>query len=156
MASVSVFTDVKCGDPEQFSSPRARDGSLGLGPSRRSAWRRRRRRRLVSSPSFPRDEGLRRGQTPPGGLGQVTVGVLFTIHSLQIFLLDQNVNAFLGAIFRRGRGSERERKTCSGSERRRTSLHPWGTAVSPPGAPPPRLPSLQPHPPRGTCRPVSV
>ena len=62
-----------------------------------------------------------------GGLGQVTVGVLFTIHSLQIFFLDQNVNAFLGAIFRRGRGSERERKTRSGSEHGRTPLHPLGT-----------------------------
>lgn len=35
---------------------------------------------------------------PLQGLSQVTVGVLFTINSLQIFFLDQNVNAFLGVI----------------------------------------------------------
>lgn len=34
-------------------------------------------------------------QTLLEGLSQVTVGVLFPVNSLQIFFLDQNVNAFL-------------------------------------------------------------
>lgn len=97
----------------------------------------------AASPSFPRDEGLRRGQTPPGGLGQVTVGVLFTIHSLQIFLLDQNVNAFLGAIFRRGRGSEREKHVQGRNGDGPPSI---------PGAPPPPRPEPRPRGSRPSSR----
>lgn len=47
-----------------------------------------------------------RSQTLLEGLSQVTVGVLFTIDSLQVFFLDQNVNAFLGIILRKTEGME--------------------------------------------------
>lgn len=56
-------------------------------------------------------------QTLLEGLSQVTVGVLFPINSLQIFFLDQNVNAFLGIIFLKRKGSEREEKQIYYQER---------------------------------------
>lgn len=102
MASVSVCTDVKCGGPEQLRGPRPRQGP-GLGPGGRPGVRPPR----LGLPS-PRPKGCARAQTP--GLGQVAVGVLLPIHSLQILLLDKNVNAFLRVVFRGGRGREEKEK----------------------------------------------
>lgn len=81
-------------------------------------------------------------QTLLEGLSQVTVGVLFTINSLQIFFLDQNVNAFLSIIFKKGRGSGRGGKTHLLPEQRQATL----TTIPPPsgsqwGANPPTHPS---------------
>jgi hypothetical protein len=55
-------------------------------------------------------------QTPLEGLSQVTVGVLFTINSLQILFLNQNVNAFLGIILEKA--VKREHKHKKPSEQR--------------------------------------
>lgn len=163
MASVSVCTDVKCGGPEQLRGPRPRQGP-GLGPGGRPGVRPPR----LGLPS-PRPKGCARAQTP--GLGQVAVGVLLPIHSLQILLLDKNVNAFLRVVFRGGRGREEKEKHIYRREREGFS-HPSRAAPShfpqsplaPRGFPPPpsglrrgRTPGFCVKRPRGSvsrgCRP---
>lgn len=59
---------------------------------------------------------LRVVQTLLEGLSQVTVGVLFTIDSLQIFFLNQNVNAFLGIMLGQEEAVNGEEKHKSPSE----------------------------------------
>ena len=76
------------------SSPSgASDGYLDLGPRKRSEWLCHRCELVWLLPMGMR--GWARSPTLPGGLSQVTVGVLFITHSLQIFFLNQNVNASL-------------------------------------------------------------
>lgn len=132
------------------SGARARAGGLALGPGGRPGARPPR-----SGLPSPRLRGCARAQTP--GLGQVAVGVLLPVHSLQILLLDQNVNAFLGVVFRGGR-PRRERKAHLPTEERGI-LPPFpgvpsseGGAVSlpaeppRPGAPHPRVSHRPPQP----------
>lgn len=97
MALVSIFTDVKCISPEQFCcSRRLAAGSPGL--SLKKGGPNGGRLAAMKFGSFHSLHGticLWVTQTLLEGLSQVTVGVLLTINSLQVFFLDENVNAFL-------------------------------------------------------------
>lgn len=73
--------------------PRARPWAEEGGPNARAgSWER---------GSILPSERCCHAQTLLEGLSQVTIGVLFTINSLQIFFLDQNVNAFLRVSFKK-------------------------------------------------------
>lgn len=132
MASVSIFTDVKC-IILSSSDVHLRPADESLGLSFKKGGPNGGRPAAVSSRFHPFHQELficcrSHSQTLLEGLSQVTVGVLFTINSLQILFLDQNVNAFLGISFRKGGGCERGRNTNLFSERRQTTL----TMDSPP------------------------
>ena len=70
----------------------------------------------------PQPRGRARAQTP--GSGQVAVRVLLPVHSLQILLLDQNVDAFLGAGSEEGEAVKGKKNTLT-----------VGTGTGPPSPP---------------------
>lgn len=123
MAAVSIFTDLTCvilSSSDVHVRPVV--GVLVSGLKREvqvaAGWLLRAGVFILSTRNY---FAVGRSQTLLEGLGQVTVGVLFPINSLQIFFLDQNVNAFLGIICLKRRGSEREEKQIYYQERQTVS-----------------------------------